>query len=177
MNDTIGGGNPELKAKENVLNGCLGALLLSLVGGAATVLLLQINVIAGLAGALGIVLGYWGYRRFARVEYSRKGLWLSIIIAVLVQLAAYYVGIVLLNYRDMEGMVPFGTLLKMMPQWIAEDAEFKSAMLGDALKLLLFMALASGYLVVNTVKQIKAAEASGQRSSVLYRDDDCDADK
>ena len=176
--ETLGSGNPELKQSENVLYGCLGAFLMSLVGGAATVLLLQLNVIAGLAGMLGVVLGYWGYKKFTKQPYSRKGLWLSIVIAVLVQLAAYYLGVALLNYREVDGMLPFGTVLKLMPQWLREEEEFRGAVLGDLVKLLLFMAIASAGIVVSTSKQIKAQQAQeAARGSLLYRDNDCDADR
>ena len=175
--ETVGSGNPELKSKENVLYGCLGALLMSLIGGAATVLLMQTNYIVGIAGWLSIVLAYWGYKKFTKQSYSRKGLWLSIIIAVLVQIGAFYLGVVIEIYRELEGTLTLGRIFALMPEFM-EGEEFRDAVLGDIGKLLLFMALASVFTVVATFKQIKALEAQdAERRSVVYRDEDCDADQ
>ena len=175
MNDTFGAGNPELKPRENVLYGCFGAFLLSLVGGAATILLLQINVIAGIAGALGIVLGYWGYKKFSKEEYSRKGLWLSIVISVIVQIGAYFIGVVILIFREADLGFSLGETFKLLPE-LMEIEDFRSEVIGDLVKLLAFMAIASLYLVINTLKQIKTKQEQEASRSILYRDHDCDAD-
>lgn len=176
--ETVGSGNPELKSKENVLYGTLGSLLLNLVGGVAMVALLQTNVIAGIAGMLGIMLGYWGYKKFAKVDYSLKGLWISIILAVVVQIAAYYLGIAISIYREFDGTLTMSRIFEIIPVELRENSEFKSAVLGDLVKLLIFMAIASVYVVINAMKQIKAQKAQdAERRSVVYRDEDCDADQ
>ena len=84
----------------------LCALLLSLVGGAISFALSRVNIIAGIAGLVSILLGYWGYCKFAGVKYSMKGLVIAIVLSVLVQIGAYYFSLAFELWMQLKDEIP-----------------------------------------------------------------------
>ena len=74
---------------ENVLFGIVGAFLFSLVGGVLYYLLYQMGYLAALSGLVGVICAITGYSFFAKKE-STKGTVISVIIAALVLVAAWY---------------------------------------------------------------------------------------
>ncbi|MBQ3867776.1 MAG: hypothetical protein II789_04425 [Clostridia bacterium] len=78
-----------LPEQENVIAGAVGAFLFALAGGAVWTLLSRIGIIAGLSGLIGVVCAIKGYKVFGKVE-SKKGVVISIIMAALVMVIAWY---------------------------------------------------------------------------------------
>ncbi len=77
--------------EENVLFGVIGAFLFSLVGGALYLILSRIGYIAALSGLVGVVCAIKGYAFFSKKE-SRRGLVISVIVAAVVLIIAWYIG-------------------------------------------------------------------------------------
>ena len=75
--------------EENVLFGIVGAFLFSLVGGGLYYLLYQIGYIAAISGLIGVICAIKGYSFFSKKE-SMRGAIISIVIAVLVLVIAWY---------------------------------------------------------------------------------------
>ncbi len=76
--------------KENILFGIIGAFLFSLVGGVAYYLIYQVGFIAGISGLIGVVCAIKGYEFFAK-SISSKGVVISIVMAALTLIAAWYI--------------------------------------------------------------------------------------
>ena len=77
------------KPKENVLFGIVGAFLFSLVGGILYYVLYQIGFLAAISGLVCVICAIKGYSFFAKRE-SIRGIVISIVIAVLVLVIAWY---------------------------------------------------------------------------------------
>ena len=76
--------------KENTFAGVIGAFLFSLVGGVLWYVLYQIGFLAGISGVVGVFAAVRGYSFFAGKQ-SVKGVVVSIVIAVLVLIVAWYI--------------------------------------------------------------------------------------
>lgn len=76
--------------EENVLFGCIGAFLFSLAGGVLYVLLDRIGFVAALSGLVAVVCAIKGYSFFGKKE-TKRGLIISVVIAALVLVLAWYV--------------------------------------------------------------------------------------
>lgn len=83
------GFNPVQEKKEKVFLGLLGAFLFSLAGAVVWVILDMIGFIAALSGLVGVFCAIQGYRIFAG-KLSKKGIIISVIIAFLVLIIAWY---------------------------------------------------------------------------------------
>ena len=81
--------NQVVVKEENFVAGLVGAFLFSLAGGIVWYLLYQIGFIASISGIIGVVCAVKGYAVFGKKE-SLKGVIASVIIAVLVIVAAWY---------------------------------------------------------------------------------------
>jgi len=79
-----------INQNENVFAGIIGSFLFSLVGGVVWFLLWQIDMLAAISGIIGVVCAIKGYSIFAKKE-SIKGIVISIIMALIVMLLAWYV--------------------------------------------------------------------------------------
>ena len=80
---------PVQEKKEKVALGILGAFLFSLAGAVVWFLLDLIGFIAALSGFVGVFCAIQGYRIFAG-KLSKKGIIISVIIAFLVLIIAWY---------------------------------------------------------------------------------------
>ena len=78
-----------MQTQENVFAGIVGAFLFSLAGGVLWYLLYQVGFLAGISGAVGVFAAVRGYSFFAKGQ-SIKGVVISIVIAVLVLVIAWY---------------------------------------------------------------------------------------
>ncbi len=83
--------NTQPVTEENVLFGIIGAFLFSLVGGVCYVLLGMVGFIASISGLIGVVCAIKGYTFFSKGE-SKKGVIISVVIAAIVLIVAWYVG-------------------------------------------------------------------------------------
>ncbi len=79
--------------KENVLAGILGAFLFSLAGGILWYVLYQIGIVAAVSGLVGSFAAIYGYIIFSKGQ-SIKGIIISVIIALLVLVFAWYMCLV-----------------------------------------------------------------------------------
>lgn len=75
--------------QENVLAGAVGAFLFALVGGVIWFVLYQIGFVAAISGIIAVICAIRGYSFFAKKE-SLKGVVISVIMAVLVIVIAWY---------------------------------------------------------------------------------------
>ena len=75
--------------KENIVAGIVGAFLFSLAGGALWYILYQIGIIAAISAIVGVVAAIKGYEIFSKGS-SLKGIIISVIIAFLVLVVAWY---------------------------------------------------------------------------------------
>ena len=78
-----------VRTEENVFAGIVGAFLFSLAGGALWYVLYQVGYLAGISGIVGVFAAVRGYSFFAKGQ-SVKGVVISIVIAVLVLIIAWY---------------------------------------------------------------------------------------
>ena len=75
--------------EENVLAGAVGAFLGALIGGLMWFLLYQVGFFSGLSGLVGAICAIKGYTFFSKGS-SKKGVIISIIVAVAVMILAWY---------------------------------------------------------------------------------------
>ena len=81
--------NENTDVRENVVAGIVGAFLFSLAGGILWFVIYLFGFIAGISGLVGAVCAIKGYSIFAKKE-SMKGIIISVIISLLVIVAAWY---------------------------------------------------------------------------------------
>lgn len=151
-------GNPEITTpkKENVLAGAIGALLLSLVGGAIVFLLTRINIIAGIAGLIGFIATYWGYQKFSGVKGSKIGIVISVIFTLLSVFIGLYLGYAFDVFQEMKGYgASFGDALKLLKTMIETNSDVRGGVIKDSLILLAFTALSCIGTIGNTLKNAK----------------------
>lgn len=148
--------------KENVLAGIVGAFLFSLVGGALWFVFYLFGFIAGISGLIGAICAIKGYSIFAKKE-STKGIIISVIIALLVMVLAWYLclGYDIYNaYQDwfnageVDFTLTFFESVQAAPIFLA-DSEIGPAYFGDLGLGLLFCVVAGGSYVVNKIKNSK----------------------
>lgn len=117
-NNPIGMNTPE--AEENVLFGIVGAFLFSLVGGVVYVILNMVGFLSALSGLIGVVCAIKGYAFFSKKE-SKRGLIISVIMAAIVIIIAWYVSFCLdmveaYEYWYQEGEVDYApTFFEYIP--------------------------------------------------------------
>ncbi len=75
--------------KEKVLLGAIGAFLFALAGGVMWYLLYKVGFLVGISGAVAVIAAMRGYTDFAKVR-SIKGLVISVVMAVIVLVLAWY---------------------------------------------------------------------------------------
>ena len=162
MNKQVPYQNENSEIKENVLAGIVGAFLFSLAGGVLWFVLNLLGIIAALSGLVGAVCAIKGYSVFAKKE-STKGIIISVVIAVLVMVIAWYMGLsydVYMAHRDwcatgeIDYMITFAEAVGGSYYYLF-DAEIGPAYLGDLGLGLLFCVIGGGSYVVNKLKNAK----------------------
>ncbi len=157
--------------KENVLAGIVGAFLFSLVGGALWFVFYLFGFIAAISGLIGAICAIKGYSIFAKKE-STKGIIISVIIALLVMVLAWYLclGYDIYNaYQDwyangeIDFTLTFFEAVQAAPVFLA-DSEIGPAYLGDLGLGLLFCVVGGGSYVVNKIKNSSKKKATRSNS-------------
>lgn len=157
--------NEKVDNNENVVAGIVGAFLFSLVGGILWFVLYLMGFVAGLSGLIGAVCAVKGYSIFAKKE-SIKGVVISVLIALLVMVLAWYLCIGydvwdIHNYWYETGEIDYTLTyfesVRAVSYYLA-DPEIGPAYLGDLGIGLLFCVFGGGSFVVNKIKSIKAAQ-------------------
>jgi len=127
-----------VSVKENVLAGIIGAFLFALVGGVLWFVLYQVGYLAAISGIVGVICAIRGYSFFAKKE-SVKGIVISVIMAVIVILIAWYACIsydIYTAYQEgyKAGEVDFSFTffesVRLVPYFL-QDTEFLVAYLKD----------------------------------------------
>lgn len=150
---------------ENVALGILGAFLFSLVGGVVWFVLYLIGYVAGISGLLGAICAIKGYSLFAKKE-SVKGIVISIVIALLVIVLAWYLCLAYDVWMAHEEWYEQGEIDYTITYLDAvigsgvylEDPEIGPGYFGDLGFGLLFCILGGGSYVVRKIKAIKEGE-------------------
>ncbi len=151
-----------VQVKENVLAGVIGAFLFALVGGVLWFVLYQIGYLAAISGIVGVICAIRGYSFFAKKE-SVKGIVISVIMAVLVIVVAWYACLsydIYLAYKDwfMAGEVDYAPTffesVSLVPLFL-EEPEVASACFRDLGFGLLLCAVGSAGYIIRAVKAVK----------------------
>ena len=165
MDNNLNNGVAE-NTKENVVAGIVGAFLFALVGGVLWFVIYLLGFIAGISGLVGAVCAIKGYSVFAKKE-STKGIVISVIIALLVIVIAWYFCLAYDVYDahkmwyeagDIDYMISYFEAVQISHYYLAEP-EIAPAYFGDLGIGLLFCVVGGGSYVVNKIKNAKAKTA------------------
>lgn len=150
------------KTSENVIAGIVGAFLFSLAGGALWFVLYLLGFIAGLSGLVGAVCAIKGYTIFAKKE-STKGIIISVIVALLVMVLAWYLCLgydIYIAYQEwfeigeVDFTLTYFESVQAAPIFL-EDSEIAISYLGQLGLGLLFCVIGGGSYVANKIKNSK----------------------
>lgn len=125
--------------RENIDMGVVGAVLGALIGGAIWVGVYQLGYIVAIAAYLMVVCAVKGYEKLAG-SLSKKGLWISIIVSIIVLFLAEYVCIGVEIYKVFD--VTIFEAIKAVPSFM-ELPEIMGAFIKDIVIGYVFMAIAS----------------------------------
>lgn len=151
-----------VSVKENVLAGIIGAFLFALVGGVLWFVLYQVGYLAAISGIVGVICAIRGYSFFAKKE-SVKGIVISVIMAVIVILIAWYACIsydIYLAYQEWykAGEVDFSFTffesVRLVPYFL-QDTEFLVAYLKDLIIGLILCAVGCVSYIIKATKKVK----------------------
>ncbi len=98
-----------VERQENVLAGAVGAFLFSLAGGILWYLLYQVGFIAGITGIVGVICAFKGYEIFAK-GMSKKGIIISVVMAMIVIIIAWYLCMAGVVYNDFKDAYELGEI-------------------------------------------------------------------
>lgn len=155
--------NKKDATKEYVLAGIVGAFLFSLAGGILWYVLYQVGFLAGISGVVGVFAAVRGYSFFAGKK-SVKGVVISVVIAVLVLIVAWYLCLASDLYQackdwyaagEIDYMPTFFESVASAYSFLAEP-EVALAYLKDLGIGLLLCVWASFSSVKNSIKEAKA---------------------
>ena len=125
--------------RENVVAGIVGAFLFGLAGGVLWFVIYLLGFIAGISGLIGAVCAIKGYSVFAKKE-SVKGIIISVIIALLIIVLAWYLCLsydVYNAYQDwfangeVDFTLTFAESVRAGYLFLVEDTEIAIAYLKD----------------------------------------------
>lgn len=154
---TIAASQPPLK-EVNFPLGIVGALLGSLIGVIAWVIIYQLGIIAGLVGFVMAVCCFKGYEMLGG-RIDKKGIWVALVIAIIMLAVAEYVclGLEIQSaVSEFYGEIGFMESLRSVPFFL-EDSEIMGAVVKDMLFGYGFMAVASYSYIKNIHKQVSSA--------------------
>ena len=155
--------NGPAEIKENVLAGIVGAFLFSLVGGVLWFVIYMFGFIAGISGLVGAICAIKGYTVFAKKE-STKGIVISVVIALLVMVLAWYFCLAYDVYNayqdwyaagDIDFTITFAEAVGGAYIFLSEP-DIAPAYFGDLAMGLIFCVIGGGSYVVNKIRNAKA---------------------
>lgn len=173
--------------EENVLAGIVGAFLFALAGGLIWFLLYLIGFMASISGLVGAVCAIKGYSLFSKKE-SIKGIVISVVIALLVMVLAWYLCLSLDVYNAYQGWyeageveftLTFGESVQCAYLFL-EEPEIALSYFGNLAMGLVFCIIGGGSYVYNKIKSVKNAKnepGNVASSSEPFSDNDCTEDK
>ena len=161
--------NENTDVRENVVAGIVGAFLFSLAGGVLWFVIYLFGFIAGISGLVGAVCAIKGYSIFAKKE-SMKGIVISVIISLLVIVAAWYMCFAYDIYTayqewfaagEIDFTLSFADSVYNVPYFLS-DSEIGPAYIKDLIIGLVFCIIGGGSYVVNKMKGLKNAKNKAQ---------------
>ena len=166
------------EVRENVVAGIVGAFLFSLVGGVLWFVIYMVGFVAGISGLVGAVCAMKGYSIFAKKE-SMKGIIISVVIALLVMVIAWYFCLAYDVYDVHKSWYEEGEIDYTLTyfesvqasHYYLSDPEIGPAYLGDLAIGLLFCVAGGGSYVVGKLKSIKQ-KAAAQTTPVIGADNE-----
>jgi hypothetical protein len=153
--------------KENVIAGIVGAFLFALAGGVLWFVLYLFGFIAGISGLIGAVCAVKGYSIFAKKE-SIKGVVISVVIALLVIVIAWYLCIgydvwdihkYWYETGEIDYTLTYSESVRAVSYYLA-DPEIGPSYYGDLAIGLVFCVVGGGSFVWNKIKGIKAQQSA-----------------
>ena len=168
--------------RENVLAGAVGAFLFALVGGVIWIILGRIGIIAGISGLIGVVCAIKGYSVFAKCE-SKKGIVISVIMAALVIIIAWYAGMAWDFYEAAKEWYAEGEIDSKLSYFdclrsaylFFEEKEIAWAYFKDLAIGLLFCIIASVSYIGSYSKKLKANETSSIAAANAFTSENMNA--
>ena len=157
--------NENTEIRENVIADIVGAFLFSLVGGVLWFVIYLLGFIAGISGLVGAVCAIKGYSIFAKKE-STKGIIISVIISLLVIVAAWYMCFaydIYVAYQDwfaageIDFTLTFADSVYNVPYFLS-DSEVGPAYIKDLIFGIVFCIIGGGSYVFGKIKNIKNAK-------------------
>ena len=153
--------------KENVIAGIVGAFLFALAGGVLWFVLYLFGFIAGISGLIGAVCAVKGYSLFSKKE-SIKGVVISVVIALLVIVIAWYLCIgydvwdihkYWYETGEIDYTLTYSESVRAVSYYLA-DPEIGPSYYGDLAIGLVFCVVGGGSFVWNKIKGIKAQQSA-----------------
>ena len=134
---------------ENVGKGILGAFLFSIGGMIVQIILINVDIIAALAGIATYLLAITGYQKFSGIGSgdSKKAVWISIPISLLMLCLGTFIG-----YGIYGGRV-WGIPASEALQRIQMDQELMNAVLTDCGKTVAFWGISVVFFLVKSRKK------------------------
>ena len=159
--------------QENVPLGIIGALVGSLIGVAAIVLLGQLGFVASLAGVVMAVCSLKGYELLAK-KMSVKGIIICAVIIIVMTFVAEYLDWAITLYRELNEYydgVDFLLVLQNLPEFLKE-ADLVGSFVGSLAVLYLFVALGAVPTIIGAFKEQKPSAASAALQENYYVNQD-----
>ena len=150
--------NNKYKSNENVIAGIVGALLGSLIGVAAIMLLSYLGYMASISGAIMAIFTIKGYELFAK-RSSKKGFVISTLISIVMIFIAFVLGIGLTIYLELGKDIgaTFADSVSSISTFM-EDSEFAAAFYTDLAMLYLFALLGFIPTIRNKIAEKKMVQ-------------------
>ena len=174
MNNQFTNNNNNELVQENVLAGIVGAFLFALAGGVLWFVLYLIGFMASISGLVAAICAIKGYSVFAKKE-STKGIIISVVIALLVMVIAWYCGLsydIVQAYQlwfesgEIDYTINFFDAIRNAHLFLA-DPEIGIGYFADLGITILLCAVGAGSYVVNKIKNAKAQAAAANSAPVV----------
>lgn len=143
----------EVKAKENVVLGILGALVGALLGGASIIGLSQLGYIASISGFILAFCTLKGYELLAK-NLSTKGIVICIILMLVTPFVADVLDWGILIYRELGAYgFTFGDCLALLPEFFADGTITMGEYLKNLGMIYLFVIIGGFYTLKDALKK------------------------
>ena len=155
MQENIATAQADIKAKPgNYVTGIVGALLGSLIGVNAWVLVYQLGYIAAIVGLIMAVCTIKGYQLLGG-KLNIAGVIICVVIMIGMLYLAENIAITIDLYNSLTASYgyTFFETFRMIPELMGLDAEFSGAVLQELLMGYIFMAVGSASMIYNAYKQ------------------------
>lgn len=145
--------SPEVKTKENVVLGTLGALVGALLGGASIIGLSQMGYIASISGFILAFCTLKGYELLAKGR-SAKGIVICVILMLVTPFVADWLDWGVLVYRELADYgFTYAESLKLLPEFFADGTITMGEYLKNLGMIYLFVIIGGFYTLKDALKK------------------------